>query len=173
MGCLAWVPPPEFLSAHTVFVDAGGSHLKEPARLSCAAPRAPNRTYCKPTKGEVRRTHCFRTAYQPSRLHADTHVRPTSCQESYRTSSRSKRTSPALSPRMAWNVSSGSFVCWELHIGAGRGGPRPPAPRPMWRRSAAQRRTAFGKLMSVANRHKGAVAPLARDGDQVARTDES
>ena len=37
----------------------------------------------------------------------------------------------------------------------------------------AQGRTAFGKLMSVANRDKRAVVLIARDEDQVASTDES
>jgi hypothetical protein len=46
------------------------------------------------------------------------YLRPASpaSQESYRVSSRSKRISRVPSPRIAWNVSSDSFVLWELHV---------------------------------------------------------
>ena len=51
--------------------------------------------------------------------------------------------------------------------------PRRPVPLQAWRRSEAQGCTAFGKLMSVANRDKSAVVLIARNEDQVARTGES
>ena len=68
-------------------------------------------------------------------------------------------------------VKRGSTLCLTSRITSAP--PRPPAPLPAWRRSEAQGCTAFGKLMSVANRDKRAVVLIARDEDQVARTDES
>jgi hypothetical protein len=48
-------------------------------------------------------------------MHADTYDLPTVSQKSHRVNSRSKRILEAPSPMRAWNMSSGSFVFWELH----------------------------------------------------------